>query len=455
MNRLWVRLSIIFTLVIVIAVLLLGVTTIIFIRDGIPHPIIVAGLTQPDGLVSRLETYYREDGSWENASNLMREYEMAIPRGVTSPRISLILAEPDGAILYSGFNSDPPEMTALTSEQITEAIPIMVEGASVAYLYINDPPLPVNEPVPAPFPIGSWTNGILTLIAVGGVLGVIAGVLASRQLTAPLSQLARTARSFSSRNMTVRAAIRGTSEVRLVAKAFNDMADELEGAERLRRGMLADVAHELRTPLTVLQANLQAILDDVYPLNKDEIGALAEQVELLRRLVNDLHLLAQAESKQLPLDMQPVELNGLITRSLDNFDAVAQAHRVTLHAELPPATVRVSGDADRLTQVLNNLIQNALTHTPDGGAVTVSLRQTDTRAEISVQDTGGGIPKDAQAHIFDRFYRVEAARDRASGGAGLGLAIVKVIVELHHGTVTVSSDGAAGKGTLFTVSLPM
>jgi two-component system OmpR family sensor kinase/two-component system sensor histidine kinase BaeS len=454
MNRLWVRLSVTFTLVLSLTVLILSVTTILFIRDGLPTSLILEGLSQPDGLVSQLEAHYAANGSWDDVTPLLREHDLTIPRGLFGTDQQIIFTDADFDILYSGIGATVSEASPVTDNERAAALPVQVSGRTVAHLIVRPNAAPAGFPRP-PFAVGTWANGLIGFITVSSILSVIAAIVASRQLTAPLSQLAATARSFSSRNMSARAVVNGTSEVRSVALAFNEMADELESAERLRRSMVADVAHELRTPLTVLQANLQAMLDDVYPMDKQEIGALAEQVDLLRRLVNDLHLLAQAEARQLPLSLEPVQVNALIARSIDTFDAVAQARRITLRHEVPPVPITVSADLDRLTQVLNNLIQNALTHTPEGGTITVTLGQTERMAEISVQDNGVGIPKDAQAHVFDRFYRVDASRDRASGGAGLGLAIVKAIVDLHRGHVTVSSDGVEGHGTRFSVALPL
>jgi signal transduction histidine kinase len=232
------------------------------------------------------------------------------------------------------------------------------------------------------------------------------------------------------------------------------MAQAVEAAENARRSLVADVAHELRTPLSVLQANLQAMLDGIYPLEQQEIERLMDQTVVLNRLVNDLHQLSMAESKQTRLDRRTVDVVALITTSVQKFRAVAEAQGVELNCTVSASHLEYSLDPVRFEQVLNNLIQNAIVHTPAGGQVSVKLTRDDGAIQIAVKDTGSGIPVEHLPHIFDRFYRVDASRARATGGSGLGLAIVRALVDLHGGTVNAYSLGIPGKGTTFTVTLP-
>ncbi len=239
------------------------------------------------------------------------------------------------------------------------------------------------------------------------------------------------------------------------------MAAALEQAETLRRNLVADVAHELRTPLSVLQGNLRAILDDVYPLNKTEVARLYDQTRLLSRLVNDLHELAQAEARQLLLNPQPTDLADLVHSTVTTFAPVAETRGVTLEAQVPPDLPSVLADSARLAQVLHNLLANALYHTSAGG--TIWLRAGCDAAGtgqpahlwLAVQDSGEGIPPEHLPHVFERFYRADPARSRTTGGAGLGLAIVRAIVEAHGGQISAASDGMPGHGSTFTVRLPL
>jgi len=252
--------------------------------------------------------------------------------------------------------------------------------------------------------------------------------------------------------------VTGSDEVREVAQAFNEMAAALEQAESLRRNLVADVAHELRTPLSVLQGNLRAILDDVYPLDKAEVARLYDHTRLLSRLIGDLRELAQAEAGQLELNLQEIDLVGLLADMVAAFGPVAEAEGVALDAQIPADLPRVPADPARISQVLHNLLANALRHTPAGG--TISLHAGYEAGErqhvwLTVQDSGEGIAAEHLPHVFDRFYRGDPARSRATGGAGLGLAIVRAIVEAHGGQVSAASDGIPGHGSAFTVRLPL
>jgi len=245
----------------------------------------------------------------------------------------------------------------------------------------------------------------------------------------------------------------GSDELVAVARAFNQMVANLEQAEQLRRNLLTDVAHELRTPLTVLQGNLRAILDEVYPLELEEIARLYEHTRFLNRLVNDLHELAQAESKQLPLHLQETNLNEFLATSIDIFHAAAESKQITLQSQIEPNLPLVMVDMARLKQVLQNLLANALRHTPSGGMITVKAMAQGGHITLMVQDSGEGILPEHLPHVFDRFYRADPARSRDQGGAGLGLAIVRAIVEAHGGQIRAESSGVAGEGTSFMIQL--
>lgn len=286
----------------------------------------------------------------------------------------------------------------------------------------------------------------LVLAALGaGLVGAVAGLVISRTIAAPLGGLVQAARDFPV-NRTRRALVRGADEIADVARAFNTMADELQRAEILRRDLMADIAHELRTPLTVMQGNLRALLDGVYPLELREIATIYDETRLLSRLVTDLRELALAEARQLPLNMQAVPLTPVLRNVVEQFAVVAEAQETTIELagnSLPP----VQADSDRLAQVLHNLLANALRHTP-GGHIIVSGEQTGSYVKICVSDTGEGIPAADLSHVFDRFYRGDEAR---SGSTGLGLAIAKAWVEAMDGDIGAESSNGHGSRFWFTL----
>ncbi len=292
-----------------------------------------------------------------------------------------------------------------------------------------------------------------TLIIVG-VTGMIAGVILSRMLSAPLQALATGTRAIAGRDLSHRVPVRGSIEMRIVAESFNEMAGQLERSEASRRQLLADVAHELRNPVHVLHGSLQAILDGVYPLNEEELSRLLGQTEHLARMINDLHELSLAEAHRLPLHKQPVDLGDLTKDAVILFQPLAAAQGIDLGVELLGTPPLAEVDSDRVRQTLQNMLGNALRHTPTGGHIRVSVTARAGQAEIVVADSGGGIAPEHLPQVFNRFFRIDGARDRESGGTGLGLAIARAIIDSHGGALRAESAGL-GHGSKFVITLPL
>jgi len=324
----------------------------------------------------------------------------------------------------------------------------------------------------AEFEARAWTQ-VYQALLVGAVIGVGGGVFLSRWLAAPLKDLETGARAIADQQLDHRVPVHGSAELQSVARSFNRMAAELEGAERYRQNMLADVAHELRHPVHILQGNLQAILDGVYPLNMEEIGLLLVETQHLAALVNDLYELAQAEAHQLPLFKTQVDLALLVANAVEAFQPLATGESIELGVTLPTGPAIADVDGGRVRQALQNLLSNALNHTLSGGKVTVTLDAGELNGgdsapanpqmppgraprngwRIQVADTGNGIAPEHLPHVFDRFYRADPSRSREMGGSGLGLAIAQALIQAHGGAITAASPGA-GKGSLFTIWLP-
>ncbi len=294
---------------------------------------------------------------------------------------------------------------------------------------------------------------IIYIAIIIGTAAIIAGVLVSRRLTKPLATLQTAVRAIGDNDLSHRVEVTGTEEMAEVAQAFNQMAIQLEQAESLRQNLLADVAHELRHPIHILQGNLGAILDDVYPLSKEEIARLRDQTHHLSVLVNDLHLLAQAEARQLSLYKQMMNIGDLVKDIVVAFRSVATANHVKVQVELLGTMPELKIDAARIRQAIHNLLDNGLQHVAENGQILVCVEQIADEVQISIRDNGEGIEPDQLGYIFNRFYRTDDARSRNMGGAGLGLAIAKAIVEQHEGTITVTSPGL-NQGSTFVIALP-
>jgi signal transduction histidine kinase len=291
-----------------------------------------------------------------------------------------------------------------------------------------------------------------------------------------LERLGQVAESFAAGDLTRRVPPREAAasgdEVGQLAMRFNAMADRLseslaelaaekqavEAALRAKRELVANVSHELRTPLASIRGHTESLLlsgTTGEPAARGYLEVIHRQTEQLSRLIDDLFLLSTTESGALPLAPRPVDLGQVIQDVVRSIQPAAHAERqvslvTRLDASLPP----VLADRQRLAQVLANLIRNAVRHTPEGGLVAVSTAARDDRfAVVSVEDTGEGIPPDELEHVFERFYRVDPSRQRASGGAGLGLAIVRELVAAMGGEV--SAESVLGEGSRFWFSIPL
>lgn len=238
-----------------------------------------------------------------------------------------------------------------------------------------------------------------------------------------------------------------------LAGAFNAMATRLEDVETTRRRLLGDLAHEIRTPVSVIGAYLEALEDGVKQLDSQSVSVMRDQARRLVRLSEDVGALAQAEERH-AISRQWVDADSLVATALAAVADRAGAAAVTLRSDVDPNAGPLWADPQRLGQVLGNLLDNALRHTPPGGSISVTVTPGDDRGvTLTVADTGEGVDAEHLPHLFERFYRVDPARRRAGGGSGIGLAIAKAIIEAHGGRIGVRSDGP-GAGTVFTLELP-
>jgi len=245
------------------------------------------------------------------------------------------------------------------------------------------------------------------------------------------------------------------AEFDALVSGFNQMADRLGSVERTRRRLLADLGHEMRTPVATLDAYLEALEDGVATLDTATAALLRAQTRRLARLSEDIGTVSRAEEGQVQLDLRTVQPATVVSAAVDSVAEAYETKGVQLVTDIAAGLPQLSLDPERMGQVLGNLLDNALRHTPAGGTVTISAtssRRTGGVA-LSVADSGEGIPAEHLAHVFERFYRVDTARDRAHGGSGIGLAIAKAFAEAHGGQLSAASAGT-GHGSTFRVLLP-
>ena len=322
-------------------------------------------------------------------------------------------------------------------------------GAVVGTLHVLPAPDLENVSLQERPRVPVWVLATLSTAAAGLALTFVI----ARRVLGPVSALTGAVRRMEQGDLDVRVATpRSGDEVAELGTAFNSMASRLSSNERLRRQMVSDVAHELRSPVTNLRCTLEAMQDGLTPMDRAGVDVLLEETLFLQRLIADLQDLALAEAGRLTLQSAPVDVADALRRAAASLGAGAGAP-ITLTIDPVPGTVL--GDAVRLEQVFRNLLSNARQHTPTDGRIDATVRVGTTGAlSIAVADSGDGIDAAHLPFVFERFYRADGSRSRATGGAGLGLAIVRQVVLAHGGQVTAESGGP-GHGSRFTVTLPL
>jgi two-component system, OmpR family, sensor histidine kinase BaeS len=293
---------------------------------------------------------------------------------------------------------------------------------------------------------------VLFGVGISLVMAVSLALLLSRRISHPIQMVSLAASKVAQGDLSARAKVIGQDELGRLAQNFNQMALGLEQQATARQNLFADIAHELRTPLTAMKARLEALEDGVMPLEMDAILRLSNQTKLLERLVEDLRLLSLADANALTLELHPTDLTSVAKDTLEHFQAKAETKNIRLEFHATSQLI-LPLDASRIQQAIGNLLENALTHTPNGGSVSLTIQKHQNQAEIQIADTGTGIPPNSLPRIFERLYRADASRNRSTGGSGLGLAIVKTITELHQGTVEASNHPEGG--AIFTLILPL
>jgi signal transduction histidine kinase len=338
-----------------------------------------------------------------------------------------------------------------------KALPIYQDGVKVAEVAFDPDPqeADVASPEPPVSRLVSLLNHSLILTGlIAGVGGVFLVSLLSQRVLEPVSSLRNAARRLGQGDLSQRVPATTKDEIGELGMAFNSMAASLERGERQRRNMMADIAHELRTPLSNIQGYVEAVRDGLLAPDEQTMGAIHQQALHLGRLVEDVRLLALAEAGALRLDVQPSPLPDLLARSVEAVRPRTEARGVALSLESPDNLPPAAMDRTRISQVVGALLDNALLHTPNGGRVSVQAVALDgATAQVTVADTGEGIAPEDVGRIFERFYRVDPSRNRATGGTGLGLTIAKQLIEAHGGRIWAESE--PGKGSRFIFTLPL
>jgi signal transduction histidine kinase len=316
---------------------------------------------------------------------------------------------------------------------------LAVRGQNAGYLIITPFSLTQRFGVARAviFPVG-----IISFIL--AIFLVIISILLTRRFVNPLADVIFAAREVSSGKLNTRIPMKGPQDLRSLSESFNEMASSLERSDRERRELLADVAHELRTPLSVIRGRLEGIVDGIYAEDGPQVSMALEQAYVMQRLVEDLRLLTLVETRQLPFDKRDVDLANVIRTVIEMFSAEAQEKNISLSFGEQSGDLTAYIDPQRIEQVISNLVGNAIRYVPDGSTIGVTAREIDACVQITVHDNGTGIPAEDLPYIFDRFWRKDKSRSRATGGTGLGLAIAKQLIEAQGGTIEARNLPAGG-----------
>ncbi|MCB8990070.1 MAG: HAMP domain-containing protein [Ardenticatenaceae bacterium] len=445
-HTLWFRLTAAFLLVAVVGVVVVALLANQATAVGF-HAYLQEA--QWSDLRTDLTNLYEQQGNWEGAELLLT----AVRPGRGQGGGSLVLLDENGIEVAAAGGRGARPTSAANADT---AIDLVVNDRTVGTLLVKEPGgegaqtddkflTEVNRAV--------WLGGAASVL-----LALLLGIILARRLARPLTKLTHATQQMAQGDLAQQVTIRSQGEMGQLAASFNQMAGALAHAEEQRQQLLADVAHELRTPLSIMRGHVEAMLDGVFDISPDNLALVHEETLLLGRLVEDLRTLSLAENNELPLNLRQVDLWPVAQQAVNAFEPLAESEGIQLTiGPRPTPSPLIMADPDRLQQVLGNLIANALRHVVRGEAKphTVQLRLAvqGNAVQAFVADNGPGLSPEAQAHVFDRFWRAEGSRTRDQGGSGLGLAICRAIISAHNGRIWVQDT--PGGGATFAFELTM
>jgi len=404
-------------------------------------------------LVSNLIQYYQANRSWTGVETVFRTGQNSPPTQNQGPpsgpgRSLFILTDPSGQVVFGGDPKNHEQK--LIPAELKKGTPLEVDGTTVGWL-IFAPALDQWRPGTPEGDFLSGVNRAIYLSAVAATLiALILGGILAYTLTRSLRELTAATKLLAKGELGHQVKVRSRDELGALAASFNQMSSELEHSNELRRKMTADIAHDLRTPLSVIMGYTEALSDSKLEPTPEIFQVMHTETVHLNHLVNNLKTLSLAESGELPLVRQPISPDELLKRLANAYRVQAEGKNIALKMDVALDLPQIEVDVERMAQVLNNLISNALRYTPEGGQITLTAEAANGGVRLLVADNGSGIAAEDLPFIFERSFRGDKARSLLNGETGLGLAIAKSLVEAQGGKITVESE--LGKGTRFTIN---
>ena len=406
-------------------------------------------------LAVTLANYHQQNGSWEGVEFIFIQNTERPQQGLgmgPGPRMTMMqpfaLTDKDGIVIVANGRYKAGEK--ISEEELIDGERIIQNEEVVGIL------IPLGNPFqgnPRELEFIERTN--LTLLygaLIGAVIALLLGIFLSRTITRPIRELTQATHAVSEGNLSQKVEIRSKDELGELGKAFNKMSAELSRSINARKQMTADIAHELRTPLSLILGHAEAVHDGVLPPSKENFEIIREGAARLDHLVDDLRTLSLADAGELSINLQTIEPGQLLQEIASLYKVQTQKKNISLKLDIAPHLPALELDSGRMTQVITNILDNALRHTPENGQILLSVKQSKDRVEIAVQDSGPGLPLEDAKRIFERFYRTDSSRQREDGGSGLGLAIAKSIVQAHNGQLSAKSE--PNRGLKVIISLP-
>src|SRR5688572_3534426 len=406
-------------------------------------------------LITQLSIYHLKNGSWDGVERIFLLNEDPKQPGfgaVSEPAdkriVPFTLADETGNVIIS--NETYKVGDRLPGPVLRRGMPIKENGKIIGILLLMHVPFE-GRPREVEF-IETTNRTLLDGALMAAIIALLLGVFLSRTLTRPIRELTRATQAVSEGDLSQQVPIRSNDELGELAKAFNKMSTELSRSVNTRRQMTADIAHELRTPLSLILGHAEAVHDGVLPPTRENFEINREEAARPEHLVDDLRILSLADAGELTINLQTIEPRRLLQEVASLYQYQTQKKNISLELDIASPLSTIEVDPGRMTQVLTNILDNAMQHTPEGGRIIMAARQQQDRIELSILDSGPGLQTDEINHIFDRFYRTDPSRQREDGGSGLGLAIARSIVQAHGGQLSAQSE--AGQGLKIMIRLP-
>jgi len=400
-------------------------------------------------LVQELVEYYSTNRSWNGVGETLALDAPQMPDNGPLRDPFFTLTDGTGTVVFAGQGYHVGEQ--VDQRELEHGVAIEVEGQRVGTLVMGRIPFDRN---PREEEFIQRTTLMLVYGAVGtSLVALFLGIFLSRTFTRPIRELTDATHEVAEGNLGLQVTVRSKDEMGELAASFNKMSSDLARSTEARKQMTADIAHELRTPLSLIIGHAEAVHDGVLKPSRDNFEIIREEAQRLEHLVEDLRTLSLADAGELSIYLQEVSPEKLLNDLQATYQHLASQKNVIITTDAASELPMLNIDPGRMTQVLTNILDNALRHTPEGGQINLSAKSVADGIELFVQDSGPGIQGEDMNRIFNRFYRADASRHREDGGSGLGLAIAKSIVEMQQGRIWAESE--PGQGLKIVIHFPV